>query len=279
MGMWRTGSASLQLRSANNRGSSLTWAVETLALTKRFPKSTGWRGILSGLTDRGEPVAVSDPAVDRANLYVHPGELFGLLGPNGAGKTTLINMLGTLIEPTSGSARVNGFELNQESGIKATTGLVTSDERSFYWLLSGRQNLLFFACLQGLSKPDAAERVLAVLEQVELQDVADGSFLTYSTGMRQRLSIARALLNKPRLLFLDEPTKGLDPIATHNLHQLIRVKLVDSQGITVLLTTHNLDEAEGLCDRIAIMNHGHIQAVGTIQELRRSLGPGSPYII
>lgn len=257
----------------------MTWAVETLALTKRFLKSTGWRGILSGLTDRGEPVAVSDPAVDRANLYVHPGELFGLLGPNGAGKTTLIKMLSTLIEPTSGSARVNGFELNQESGIKATTGLVTSDERSFYWRLSGRQNLLFFACLQGLSKPDAAERVLAVLEQVDLQDVADGRFLTYSTGMRQRLSIARALLNKPRLLFLDEPTKGLDPIATHNLHQLIRVQLVDSQGITVLLTTHNLDEAEGLCDRIAIMNHGHIQAVGTIQELRRSLGPGSRYII
>lgn len=131
----------------------MTWAVETLALTKRFPKSTGWRGILGGLTDRGGPVAVSDPAVDRANLYVHPGELFGLLGPNGAGKTTLIKMLSTLIEPTSGSARVNGFELNQESGIKATTGLVTSDERSFYWHLSGGRTCSSSHACKGCRNP------------------------------------------------------------------------------------------------------------------------------
>lgn len=142
-------------------------------------------------------------AVDSASLCVQEGELFGLLGPNGAGKTTLIKMLATLIEPTSGSARVNGFDLSQETEIKANCGLVTSDERSFYWRLTGRQNLSFFATLHGLEREDAQERVTDCLRLVYLVEVADRRFLTYSTSMRQRLSIARALLNNPRLLFLD----------------------------------------------------------------------------
>ncbi len=254
----------------------MSWAVETFALTKCFPRSRGWLGLLGG---RDDPSSPSPPAVDGVDLCVTTGELFCLLGPNGAGKTTLIKMLSTLIEPTRGSARVNGYDLRQELAIKATCGLVTSDERSFYWRLTGRQNLEFFARLQGLDRGEARDRSQVVLERVDLLEAADKRFLIYSTGMRQRLSIARALLNKPRLLTLDEPTKGLDPIASASLQRLIRQELVDGEGITVLLTTHDLHEAEALCDRIAIMHLGRIRAVGTPQELRRSLDLGERTVI
>lgn len=250
----------------------MTWAIETDALTKRFPKSTGWRGLVS-------PAGLSPPAVDRVSLHIAQGELFGLLGVNGAGKTTLIKMLSTLIEPTSGSARVNGYHIRQDAAIKSSIGLVTSDERSFYWRLSGRQNLYFFASLYGLPSDQLEERVEHVLEQVELQQAAENRFLTYSTGMRQRLSIARALLNQPKLLFLDEPTKGLDPLVTRRLHHIIRGDLVERQGMTVLLTTHDLREAEQLCDRIAIIHHGKIQAVGTLIDLRQRIDIGRSYTI
>ncbi len=126
-------------------------------------------------------------------------------------KTTLIKMLSTLIEPTSGSATVNGFDLSQETGIKASIGLVTSDERSFYWRLTGRQNLVFFAHLHGLSKSEISERVSSVLEDVDLEEVADHRFLTYSTGVRQRLSIARALLNKPQSALPRRTHQGAGP--------------------------------------------------------------------
>jgi ABC-2 type transport system permease protein len=250
----------------------LTWAVETDALTKCFPKSTGWRGLVS-------PAGLSFPAVDRVSIQIRQGELFGLLGVNGAGKTTLIKMLSTLIEPTSGSARVNGYDLNHDAAIKNSIGLVTSDERSFYWRLSGQQNLEFFASLYGLPPAKLHDRVEHVLEQVELQETAEDRFLTYSTGTRQRLSFARALLNEPKLLFLDEPTKGIDPLVAHRLQNLIREDLVERQGMTVLLTTHDLREAEQLCDRIAIIHNGQIQAVGSLDDLRQSFDLGQCYII
>lgn len=247
-------------------------AIECHSLTKRFPAANGWRRLFN-------PATLSQPAVDRVDLTIQTGELFGLLGPNGAGKTTLIKMLGTLVQPSSGSAWVNGFPLEQDSAIKATIGLVTSDERSFYWRLSGAQNLAFFARLYGLPEGEIRLRVQQVLEQVELQEVARQRFLTYSTGMRQRLSIARALLNRPRLLFLDEPTKGLDPLITRHLQKLVREELVDRQGMTVLLTTHDLHEAGQLCDRIAIMQHGRVLALGTQVELRRALSLGDRFSI
>ena len=240
------------------------WAIGTWQLTKCFPKNTGWGGLLPSKE-------LGPAAVDSVDLSVRHGELFGLLGPNGAGKTTLIKMLSTMVAPTSGTARVNGFDLTQDAAIKASLGLVTSDERSFYWRLSGRQNLDFFARLHGLDGAQTRQRVSEMLEQVDMQDRADQRFLTYSTGMRQRLSIARALLHQPRLLFLDEPTKGLDPSATRSLHHLLRQELVEKQGITVLLTTHDLPEAEELCDRIAILHRGRIQAVGSPSELRSDL--------
>ena len=243
----------------------MTWAIQTFALTKRFPAQS----VLRGLISRSGP---ESPAVNGVDLSIKPGELFGLLGPNGAGKTTLIKMLCTLVSPTSGTARVNGFDLSQETEIKASIGLVTSDERSFYWRLTGRQNLEFFAQLHHIPHDQIRNRVDEVLEQVDIGSISDRRFTTYSTGIRQRLSIARALINRPRILFLDEPTKGLDPEATERLHTLIREKLVNQQGITTFLTTHDLLEAETLCDRIAIMNSGQIRACGTLDELRGEKG-------
>ncbi len=244
---------------------TVTWAIQTEKLSKRFPPLNGWGGILqrsnAGLL-----------AVDSVDLHIPKGELFGLLGPNGAGKTTLIKMLCTLIQPSSGTALVNGYALQQDIAIKASIGLVTSDERSFYWRLTGRQNLEFFARLHDIPIADIPERVGECLDQLRLGDFADQRFMTYATGIRQRLSIARSLLNHPEILFLDEPTKGLDPEASEYLHNLIRTSLVGGQGMTVLLTTHELNEAQELCDRIAVMNRGCIRACGTISELRNELG-------
>jgi ABC-2 type transport system permease protein len=248
----------------------LGWAIQTQALTKNFPATTGWRQIVKRSGDQL-------PAVNRVDLAVREGEVFGLLGPNGAGKTTLIKLLCTLILPSSGSAIVNGFSLQQETHLKQTIGLAASDERSFYWRLTGRQNLDFFASLFGLVGKHKSERVTSVLDQVQLLDAADRRFQTYSSGMRQRLTIARALLNQPRLLFLDEPSKGLDPIATAQLHELIRLELHERLGITIFLTTHNLIEAQQLCSRIAVMDRGQILASGKVSELRQSLNLNGRY--
>ena len=250
----------------------LPLAIETFGLTKRFAKGRGLRDLLFA-SRPGKEVT----AVDRVNLAIEKGELFGLLGPNGAGKTTLIKLLCTLIVPTSGTARVSGYDLQQEEAIKASVGLVSGDERSFYWRLSGRRNLEFFASLHGLPARQKHRRVEEVLELMELREVADETFQTYSTGMRQRLSLARGLLNNPKILFLDEPTKSLDPIATRHLHDFIKDRLVGERGVTVFLTTHRLEEAEQLCRRIAIMDKGRIRACGTISELRRVLRKGERY--
>lgn len=247
----------------------MSLAIETQSLTKRFSKDTGWRSAFSRDLDK--------PAVDRVDLQVQQGELFGLVGPNGAGKTTLIKMLTTLIMPTAGIARINGYDLDHELDIKRSVGLVTSDERSFYWRLTGQQNLEFFAALHGLDNSAAKIRSAEMLELAGLQDQAAKPFQKYSTGMKQRLSIARALLVRPQILFLDEPTKGLDPTATQQLHHLIRSQLTREQGITVFLTSHNLDEVQRLCDRVAIMRRGQIRACGTLPELRAILDSGERY--
>ncbi len=247
----------------------MTWAIEARGLTKRFPAQQGWRGVFSR-------ARLARPAVDQVDLNVKRGELFGLVGPNGAGKTTFIKLLCTLILPTGGTARVNGFPLSLDQRIKASIGLVTGDERSFYWRLTGRQNLAFFASLHRLPADRLAGRVDEVLDQMGLLDVADQPFQTYSSGTRQRLSIARALLNQPGLLFLDEPSKGLDPSATRKLHRLIREDLTLAQGLTVFLTTHQLWEAEALCDRLAIIHEGRVRACGTLHELGQQVAAGDP---
>jgi ABC-2 type transport system ATP-binding protein len=185
-------------------------------------------------------------------------------------------MLCTLIVPTAGRARVAGYDLRQEVAIKGSVGLVVSDERSFYWRLGVQRNLMFFAAMMGLDSRVASRRVEEVLAAVGLTDRAGRRFGELSTGMRQRLAIARGLLHQPQLLFLDEPTRSLDPIATASLHTLIR-DLAIKEGMTVLLTTHNLTEAESLCDRLALMHEGKIRACESPERLRRELWPGDRY--
>lgn len=247
----------------------MSWAIQTYNLSKQFPVTGGWRQFI-------QPRNLAPPAVDTVNITVKRGELFGLLGPNGAGKTTLIKMLSTLVIPTSGTAKLFDIALEQEADIRSMIGLVTSDERSFYWRLSGRENLEFFSVLHGLDSKQATDRIKTTLHSVGLQNVSDKRFQTYSSGMRQRLAIARALLSEPRLLFLDEPSRGLDPGATQSLHQLLRNLAADC-GITVFLTTHNLDEAEQLCEHMAIMDKGRIRAQGTLSELHQSLNLRGEY--
>ncbi len=245
-----------------------TWAVEATDLRKVFRPALD----LSRPFRKPQPVT----AVDGVDLQVHPGELFGLLGPNGAGKTTLIKMLCTLIVPTGGRARVVGYDLGKDSAIKRAVGLVVSDERSFYWRLSARRNLTFFAAMAGLSATETEYRVKEVLSAVGLTDAAERRFGEMSTGMRQRLAIARGLLHRPKLLFMDEPTRSLDPLAASRLHELVR-GLVTHEGMTVLLTTHNLQEANSLCSRVALMHRGRLRACAPPDQLRRDLWPGDRY--
>lgn len=217
-------------------------------------------------------------AVDQVTLEVPQGELFGLIGPNGAGKTTLVKMLTTLIHPSQGSARVAGHPLSNSQKIRQAVGLVVTDERSFYWRLSGRRNLEFFASMYGLSGAEARGRIQYVLGQLDMTAEADKPFSSYSTGMRQRLAISRSLLHQPKILFLDEPSRSLDPPGTDRLHDLIR-ELVAQEEVTIFLITHDLSEAEKLCQRIAVMHQGQIQTVGRPDELRRRLRPQMRYTI
>jgi ABC-2 type transport system ATP-binding protein len=228
----------------------MMFAIETLGLTKRYGGSNG------------------GDAVHGVTLSLPRGELFGLFGPNGAGKTTLIRMLTTLLAPTSGEARVNGFDIVREAGaVRASIGLVFANEHSFYGRLSGRQNLNFFAALQGLSPRQTRTRVDELLETFGLQPHADAIFQTYSTGMRQKMNVARALLHNPTVLFLDEPTKGMDVQTADAVRALLKEEIVGRQGKTVFLTTHDLYEMEHLCDRIGVIADGQIQALGEPREL------------
>ena len=234
--------------------------IETVGLTKEFGGAFWHR--------RGSRFR----AVDSVSLTVARGEIFGVLGPNGAGKTTLIKILCTLLIPTSGRATINGLDLSRDAArIRAAVGLVAGDERSFYWRLSGRENLEFFAALYNLDRHRARQRVDELLELVGLTQYARRAFQDYSAGMKQRLAIARSMLNDPEVLFLDEPTKNLDPLAMAKLHAFLQDELVNRLHKTIWLTTQRLDEAEKLCHRIAFMRQGRILAVGTFAELSARL--------
>ena len=224
-------------------------AIETNGLSKTFEPPQGWRKLRrsgGGIT-----------AVQNVSLRIPEGELFGLLGPNGAGKTTLTKLLCTLILPTAGQANIAGHTLQNTRAIRAAVGLVVTDERSFYWRLSGYRNLQFFAALHGLYGTAADERIRYLLPIVGLSEAAERRFSEYSSGMKQRLAIARALLHQPRILFLDEPSRSLDPTATFQLQLLI--KDLQAQGVTIFLITHDLAEAEKLCERVAVMDGGEVQ--------------------
>ena len=244
-----------------------TPAVETRALTKVFEKGrrTLWQR-LRREPDRRERFR----AVDGIDLRVEPGEIFGVLGPNGAGKTTTLRMLATLLEPTSGEARVLGIDVKERPReVRARLGAMLSGERSLYWKLTGRENLEYFAALYHVPPRETRARIDRALAEVKLSDRADDYVERYSTGMRQRLALARALLPDPPLLILDEPTVGLDPQASRDLRD--RVRDLRRQGRTVLLTTHYMEEADQLCDRVAIIDHGRIVALDTPAALKRTV--------
>jgi len=233
-------------------------AIDLVGLTKVFRKAR-----------RAEGTTVT--AIEDISLSVRPGEVFGLLGPNGAGKSTTIRIIATLLAPSAGSVRVCGIDaLRHPRQARQRIGTVLGGERSVYWKLTGRQNLEYFAALYGLPRRIARERITAVLNRFGLRDAADDYVERYSTGMRQRLVIARALLHEPVVLLLDEPTLGLDPRAAQTLHECIR-QLRDS-GHAVVLTTHYLEEADALSDRLAIVDHGRLVVQGTAAELKRGLG-------
>jgi ABC-2 type transport system ATP-binding protein len=242
-------------------------AIEAVGLTKDFEKGrrTVWQR-LRREPDRRETFR----AVDGIDLHVEEGEIFGVLGPNGAGKTTTMRMLATLLEPTAGTATVLGNDLVRDArAIRRRLGAVLSGERSLYWKLTARENLEYFAALYHVPAGETRARISGVLEVVRLTDRADDYVERFSTGMRQRLVLARALLPDPSLLLLDEPTVGLDPQAARDLRE--RVMQLRAEGRTVLLTTHYMEEADQLCDRIAIVDHGRIVALGTPDQLKRGL--------
>lgn len=227
-----------------------TPAIETFNLTRRFDDIV---------------------AVDNINIQVNNGELFGLLGPNGAGKTTLINMLSTMITPSNGSAKVWGADITkQPSEVRKNIGMVfqgtTLDDR-----LTGKENLDLHGRLYGLPKQLRKQRIADVLELVELNDKADVIVKTYSGGMMRRLEIARGLMHHPKVLFLDEPTLGLDPQTRNHIWDYIR-QLNKEKNVTIMLTTHYMEEADHLCNRIAIIDFGQVKALDTPENLKNALG-------
>jgi len=212
-----------------------------------------------------EVVAVEDISFD-----VHAGELFGLLGPNGAGKTTTVKMLTTLLIPTSGSAKILGMDVVKEAGsIRARIGFIFGGDRGLYWRLSGNDNLRYFASLYHVDPEVSKKRIPYLLDLVGLGDRGQEKVEGYSRGMKQRLHVARTLLHDPELLFLDEPTIGLDPVGARDLRQMVRN--LQDEGKTILLTTHYMFEADALCQRIAVVNHGKLIALDTPEALKREV--------
>jgi ABC-2 type transport system ATP-binding protein len=245
-------------------------AIETHALTKHFRKLHSYRDLLLYPWRRADHLAV-----DGVSLEIAQGELFGILGQNGAGKTTLIKMLCTALLPSSGSASVAGYDVVREARrVRAAIGLVSGEERSFYWRLTGRQNLEFFAALYHVSPSDVRRRIEQLLQGVGLTNDADRPFRTYSTGMRQKLAIARGLLNEPQVLFMDEPTRSLDPISAQGVRRFVADYIIGELGSTVILATHSMAEAEELCDRVALIRTGRIVAQGSVDQLRQTLHYG-----
>lgn len=224
--------------------------IKTSKLTKRYGKLT---------------------AVDELDLEIGEGEVFGLLGPNGAGKTTTISMLATLLKPTSGTATVNGFDIvRQPAQVRRSIGIVFQ-EPSVDDLLTGRENLEMHAMLYSMPHDLRERRVKEVLELSELADRADDWVKTYSGGMRRRLELARGLMHHPKVLFLDEPTLGLDPQTREHIWEYI-ARLAKEERITMILTTHYMEEADLLCNRIGIIDFGKIAVLGTPRKLKHEIG-------
>jgi len=224
--------------------------IETKNLTKKFEKMT---------------------AVDKLNLQINEGEIFGLLGPNGAGKTTTLLMLVTLKPPTSGTATINGFDIvKQADKVRKSIGIVFQDPSSDE-ILTGYENLKLHGWLYDMPDDLREERIKEVLELVELTDRKNDRVKKYSGGMRRRLELARGLMHHPKILFLDEPTLGLDPQSREHIWKYIE-NLAKEKNMTIIITTHYMDEADKLCDRLAIIDKGKIVVLGSPKQLKKDLG-------
>jgi len=209
-------------------------------------------------------------ALKGISFEVKKGEIFGLLGPNGAGKTTTIKVLTTLLSPSSGEAKVLGHDVfGGEKFIRPKINFVFGGERSLYWRLSAVDNLKYFADLYLIPRREQVELIESLLTKVGLHEVQNQKVESYSKGMKQRLQIARALLNQPEVIFLDEPTIGLDPVGARDLRKIIRT--ISASGTTVLLTTHYMQEAEEMCDRIAMINKGELIALNSVDGLKNMI--------
>ena len=230
--------------------------VEARGLVKRYQMPWTWPNLW-----RPRPEHL---ALDGVGLVVRRGEIFGLLGPNGAGKTTLLRLLVGLLLPDEGTAVVNGMDVVRAGRrVRASIGVVYGDERSFFWRLSVRENLRFYARLFGVSEQS---RIDELVELVGLAEAADMPMHSYSSGMRQRAAIARGLINDPSLIFMDEPTRSLDPVGAQELRRLISERV--ASGRTVVFATNLMHEAEALCDRLMLIDHGHELITGTVQDFR-----------
>jgi len=242
---------------------------------KSYPVAHGFGAMLRTLAGQRPP---RRQVLFDVNLAVARGELFGLLGPNGAGKSTLLKLLATLTVPDCGRMTIDGIDVAAEPlEAKRRIALCASDERSFYFRLTARQNLMFFGALMGLSGERLCERVAECVERVDLTSHLDRRLGGFSSGMRVRLTVARALLADPSIIFFDEPTRAVDPVHAEDIRRLIRHDLVERAGKTVILATNLLEEAWEVCDRVAIVNHGRIVALGPPRALGDSLGAVARY--
>lgn len=243
-------------------------SVVLQGLSKRFPKRRGWMEMLR------HPRRVSyTPVLQHVSAHVYEGEFFGLLGPNGAGKTTLFKILATLVLPDAGTATIGGFDIIQDApNVRRVLAPVIADERSLYWRLTARENLELYGALQGLDRRASRARADELLRIVGLDDTEIKIVASFSSGMKQRLLIARALIGGPRVLLLDEPTRSLDPISARGFRAFLRDEIAGRQRCTVLLATHNTEEALELCDRVAVLDHGRMLATGTADRLSRENG-------
>ncbi|UCD06429.1 MAG: ABC transporter ATP-binding protein [candidate division WOR-3 bacterium] len=219
---------------------------------------------------KGKPDEVR--AVDGIGFTINKGELFGLLGPNGAGKTTLIKCISTLLIPDSGSVTVGGYDIYREPlEVRRHIGVLTGGERSLYWKLTPVENLRYFAALYGVSRKVTKERITYLLELMGLVDKSNVRVEKLSSGMKQKLSLARVLIHDPPVLLVDEPTLGLDPYFARFIRDFVKNELNKKLKKTILLTTHYMDEADELCERIAFMNRGKIEALDTPDRLKQSM--------
>jgi ABC-2 type transport system ATP-binding protein len=210
-------------------------------------------------------------ALKNVSLEVKSGEIFGLLGPNGAGKTTLIKVLSTLLLPTSGSAHLNGFDVQKDdNAVRATIGCMLMGDRGLYWKLTARENLVYFGALYHLSVAERKQRAQEIITLLGLEELADRAVETYSSGQKMKLAFGKALINDAPLLILDEPTNTLDVPSASELRAIVRQ--MHAKGKTIIYTTHIMAEAETLCDRVAIIDYGEKLAEGTVGDLKASLG-------